>query len=135
MSLDFAWDEEKKYETIPEGVYTCQINKASINETQEKPRLEWEFLIIDGQFERRKVWINQVITPKSVYFINRNLAPFGMSSKSPKDLPGLLEIIIGASCKINLTHSKYKSAANPDKVYYEAEIIESLKTDDNQIPF
>jgi len=145
MSLDFLWEDDKpKYEKLPVGVYTVAINSATIDTTKETPKLCWEMQIIGGDHDKRKVWFNQNITPKSKYFINRNLAPFGQKADSPASLADILPKLLNEKCEINLTYRPWTNPSGETKDYVQVEINNWLanfdgdmagKVDPNQIPF
>jgi len=140
MSLDFGWEDEKpKFEKIPAGVYTVEITGALLDTTRENPRISWEFTMIMGEFDRRKLWFNQNVTTKSKYFVNRNLAPFGQKAEKPSDLADILPKLVGEKCQINLTYKPWTNpTTNETKDYAQIEINNWLadfkKTMNDPIP-
>lgn len=116
MSLDFGWDEtqeKKKYDPVPTGVHTVEITGAMLDSTTDKVKINWEFTVIGGPCERRKIWYNQTVTPKSKYFVNRNLAPFGQKADKPSDIADILPKLLNEKCEINLT---YRDWTNPEGI-------------------
>jgi hypothetical protein len=115
-----------------------------IDSTKTTPKLSWEFTIIGGDHDRRKIWFNQNITPKSKYFINKNLAPFGQKADSPAALADILPKLLNEKCEINLTYRPWTNPQGETRDYVQVEINNWLanfdgdmkaKLDDSQIPF
>jgi hypothetical protein len=146
MSLDFSWDEEKpKFEKIPAGVYTTAITSVMVDTTRETAKLCWEFQVIGGDHDKRKIWFNQNVTPKAKYFINRNFQPFGQKANSPQEISDIAGKLLNEKCEINLTYRPWTNpTTNETKDYPQVEINNWLanfdgdmkaKLDDSQIPF
>lgn len=130
---NFKFEEDTKNKTIPPGIYEAKITGFTVTNEDDRPKINYEYSLIQGEYSPLRIWINQVLTPKSKYFINKNLAPLGLKVSEPKDLRDVATAIVGKEVKILVGHSTYKSPKNPDKVFYTVDITEEMKA--NAIPF
>lgn len=128
-------EEKTEYETLPEGQYNVLIESALIDGNTGK--ISWTFKILEGKYQNRKIWRTTPLSGKGAYYTNQILKPF--NKKLPEDLntlPEMLSPVCGRGVLLYVTHSKFKSERNPDKVFYDVKVdglLEHIQSD--QIPF
>jgi len=64
INLDYDLENvSDSFEPLPEGQYMCRLDKCElVNSSTGKPMLKMEWVIIDGEFEGRKLFDNVVLT-------------------------------------------------------------------------
>jgi len=56
-------DVKDSFEPLPEGQYMCRLDKCTLTQSSTgKPMLKMEWVVIDGEFEGRRIFDNVVIT-------------------------------------------------------------------------
>lgn len=80
MAIDFdQWDKEfggeqavsetkeaakNEFRDVPDGTYTCDLEKLELGESKAgKPMIKGMFRIVDGEYNKQCLFVNQVITP------------------------------------------------------------------------
>src|SRR3990172_488483 len=92
--------EEKSFSPIPTGKYLAQITNCALNESDDPSRVEWEFTILGGDYEHRKVWQNQRLDATGIPYIKQNFTLLGLPSDSPKELKESLAQAIGIGVEL-----------------------------------
>lgn len=133
FNFEDAWNNQAartEFEPIPDGKYHAQITKATFVEKKDgKPaKVQWEYTITDsGKFEKRKVWENNQISQKGMFFLRRNLDILGLSEgvKSTSDIVGKLEYALNKRVVLTITQRTFN-----DKIYNNGQIDELITIDD-----
>jgi len=59
-------DVKDSFEPLPEGQYMCRIDKCTLTQSSTgKPMLKMEWVVIDGEFEGRRIFDNVVISDQT----------------------------------------------------------------------
>ena len=140
-NFDKAWADagtKTEYEPLPSGEYAADITAAVLEEEpgegwQEswgefKPRVKWEFTIQGDEYDGRKLWVNNHLTPKALYRLKNNLQNCGQVIESKAQLPTALGNCLNKTVKVNVSQNSYMG-----KVRNDAEIVAPDKDDD--LPF
>ena len=139
MEFEFEDQPKKEFQELPEELYTVTITQALLNTSEERPVINWEFTICDGDFSTRRMWDNFTLTPKNKYFLNRDfLSPLGLTINAASELTAALTKAMGMKVKLMREKSDYTNPQKPDKVYYKhtvTELLEKPTVNENEIPF
>jgi hypothetical protein len=68
MTLDLDGVDETKpdFEPLPPGIYNCEINDCEFRRSKAgNPMLSWQFTVLDGEFENRKLFYQTVLNKES----------------------------------------------------------------------
>ncbi|MHA1302218.1 MAG: DUF669 domain-containing protein [Candidatus Heimdallarchaeaceae archaeon] len=109
------FSEVGTFEPIPGGVYKLQLVGAEIRESQrsEYPYINWTFEIREGDFQGRKIWHTNSLTPGGgpAYYLQRTLVALGVDPDSLKgevEFPeGFFESLVGAECRAVIIQEAY----------------------------
>ena len=85
--LDEQWQKEARqkaqeeagksndYELLPEGTYNVKVEDWTIMRSKKKetPGLNMEFVVVDGDHKKRKIWHTFWLTPNNLPFVGRDL--------------------------------------------------------------
>lgn len=118
--------ETNEFKTIPQGNYTAIIQEASINETKDPARVEWEFTIVEGEYSNRKLWQTQMLDHRGIPWIKKNLDLLDEACENPDKLESALAACVGKKVELYVKHNPNPN--NPDKPYTNAYINELLST-------
>lgn len=58
FSDDVVAQSPKKFEKLPKGKYQVTLNKATEGEKNNNTRLTFEFQVVEGEYEGRKIWLD-----------------------------------------------------------------------------
>jgi len=86
LSIDFTDVEGAGgFTPLPNGRYLLQVTDWELTETKNAgklpagtPGIKWEFTVIDGEYENRKLWTNHWIAATSLPFLKGFLAATGV---------------------------------------------------------
>jgi len=95
LSVDFTGVEGAAgFKPLPNGSYLLQVTDWELTETKNPgklpvgtPGLKWEFTVIDGDHEDRKLWTNHWLTATSFPYLKGFLAATGEYSEEELDGP------------------------------------------------
>jgi hypothetical protein len=78
MRIDFS-EVEDTFEVLPEGRYECVVEDCQVRESKSSDNnyLNWEFKIIDGEYEDRRIWIGTSFSPKALAGMKQVLVNIG----------------------------------------------------------
>lgn len=64
IDLDYDLrDVKDSFEPLPEGQYMCRLDKCTLTQSSTgKPMLKMEWVVIDGEFEGRRLFDNVVLS-------------------------------------------------------------------------
>ena len=119
-ALDDDWAEAPaaaEFENVPDGVYEAVTGDATIKRTQaDEPRLSICCEITAGPHAGRTVWYGSMFRAKSLPFLKRDLAKFGISLASIKEIrnPDVLDRMSRIPCRIRV-----KTKKDFTNVYFE----------------
>lgn len=86
LSIDFTDVEGAGgFTPLPNGRYLLQVTDWELTETKNPgklpvgtPGIKWEFTVIDGEYENRKLWTNHWIAATTLPFLKGFLAATGV---------------------------------------------------------
>jgi hypothetical protein len=114
--LDWFKDDEseKKFEDLPEGIYSATLTNATLDETKDEPRLSVEFTLES----RRKVWLNLRFSEKQKKFANWQFRELGVYDRAKEIAASGKPIahcfldavgeIVGVICEIEVSYRDWQ---------------------------
>jgi hypothetical protein len=81
ISVNFSDVED--FELLPAGVYPATVTAVTESENPGPSGytyLNWEFTILEGEFEDRKQWTITSLSPKAAFRLKEVLVAFGVSA-------------------------------------------------------
>jgi hypothetical protein len=124
-----GWDEtpERAFDDVDPGKYQTRIDSATLNNAKSTGRLQvsWELTIMNGDFRGRKLFKHDGLdTEDGRSYFRGHLAKLGHEwPDDPKDLPSLLEELIGTFAAVTVRKRKEGDGVS---VYFD----KSLDSDD-----
>jgi len=115
MSQTSWFDDEEETKLLAEGVYTCILSNATLDETKPDARISVEFL----HDNKRKSWLNLTFGETRKKFVNWQLRELGVYdrtkeisiAKNQSPARSALEAIgeiLGAVCEIVIEHNEWQ---------------------------
>jgi hypothetical protein len=103
-------------DTVPEGEHEAVITGVTMRQSQTgtHPYLNWEFQIVEGEHEGRKVWMMTSLAPNALFRLRDTFVALGFSSDAVIELDvdeenTLVEpSVIGLPVRIQTTLEKYQ---------------------------
>lgn len=80
MTIKIDFSGIKSLELLPVGIYKVMVTDAKENEGKTYPYITWEFTIIDGAYEGRKLWMNTSLSPKALFKLKEMLIALGVQA-------------------------------------------------------
>lgn len=60
--IEAAAENTQEYDETPDGVYTVKVEKLEVGETKDhRPMLKAQFRIVEGDYEKRCIFLNRVL--------------------------------------------------------------------------
>lgn len=81
--------KEKKYQSVPDGKYAVLVENVALtrSKTTGNPLLKWALNVLDGPYQGRRMWHNNVIaTDNNVQWLRNDLYTSGLEIKSLAEL-------------------------------------------------
>jgi len=94
---------------VPDGTYEALVYAARITRSKsgERLMLEWELIIIEGEYESRKVWDYQFLDdPERFPWIKKRFNICNIHLPRLSDLPEKLENLVGSLVEITIKTKK-----------------------------
>jgi hypothetical protein len=110
MQLDFTNVKTLDTNPVPAGEYYIQVVacKPSVSKNG-KPMIEWQFRIADGEYENRRLFMNNVLQENSLWKLKQTLQGLGFTEE---DLEGPIDFepgeMIGLEAYANVTMRLYE---------------------------
>lgn len=129
-TIDFPAGEE--FETIEKGTYEATVFAVEEAESGSgNSYLRWTFKIQEKPYLARRVWLNTSLLPQSLWVLANLLEnAFGMEVRGKKIKISDILDLVGASCKVVITHRQYEGKVKeevnnilPSSEAYEAEVV------------
>jgi hypothetical protein len=106
LSVNFKGVEGKQ-STIPADDYAVKVDEVTEEEGQNHPYLKWVFVITDGDFEGRKLYLNTSLSPNALWNLRGLLESLGQ--EVPDDEMDIdLEELVGSECVVTTDTEKYE---------------------------
>ncbi len=98
-----------EYDALPKGLYNCSVTSFLDKVSKKgKPMVEWQFTIIEGELKGRKIWLNNTLTPESLWAFKRSLLAVGFTEEQLEgDLEVEAEDVIDQECTIRTDQEEY----------------------------
>ena len=119
--------EERDFETIPDGKYQVNVDRAELTraQTSGNPMLKWTLRILAPKFRGRLLWRNNVLaTRENIKWLKTDLHTCGLDLERLSDLPTHLEKLINV--KLEVTK---RTRGENENVYINRRIV--LEDDGN----
>jgi len=86
---------------VPRGEYVCHVTKGELETSRTKgtPGYKVEFVVIDGEFKGRKLWLDCWLTPAALPQSKRDLGKLGITTPEQMEQP----LPRGIRCKVQVT--------------------------------
>lgn len=110
LSVNFA-DVEGGYEPLPEGEYDAIIEAVEVRDSKSSDHdyLNWEFKILDEEFEDRRVWGITSLSPKALFRLKDDFVALGI-------IEGDEELDIEWEDGVDITSQEGPSVIEPELV-------------------
>lgn len=112
------------YALIPNGLYEARLREVKVNEGKNDPYWVWEFEIIAGEFESRRLWNNTSLSEKSLPFLKKTLLAFGSDDPTANT-----DELLGQWCVLSVGRRTIASGEREGEVVNS--IVEVLPYDDD----
>ncbi len=108
-----------------------KVNAATFEELPESPhpKIKWEYQIVEGEFENRRIWQTQALSEKGCRFVYQNLNNLGQNVEDPRDLLSALQNVIDQRC--TATVKQQPNERDPSKPFYNVYV----SADEPSLPF
>ena len=102
---DFAHAEveEREFETIPDGKYQVNVERAELTraQTSGNPMLKWTLRILAPSHKGRLLWRNNVMASnENIKWLKQDLFTCGLQLQRLSDLPGQLEQLLNVKLEV-----------------------------------
>lgn len=104
---------KKNFLPLQTGKYPVEVNKALIDDSGEKAFIDWEFQVIDGEHQGRRIWTRSYLTTKAYPIIRNIIVDAGFVLDRAEELQGVLEKLAEKNWIMDL-----KVSPNPNKPEY-----------------
>jgi hypothetical protein len=63
------FSDVEDFEALPEGEYAVEIDKVEVrrNKADDGDYLNWEFVVLDGDYENRRLWLITSLKPQALF--------------------------------------------------------------------
>ena len=101
------WDSTEAagdFGPVPRGEYVCHVTKGELESSRSKgtPGYKVEFVILDGDFKGRKLWLDCWLTGPALPMSKRDLGKLGIVSTEQMERP----LPRGIRCKVTVVLRK-----------------------------
>jgi hypothetical protein len=85
-TVNFA--DVDSFEPLPEGSYDIEIDKVEVrrNKADDGDYLNWELLVIDGEYENRRLWMITSLKPKALFRLKQVLIDLGIIDEDEEEM-------------------------------------------------
>lgn len=121
-TVNFA--DVDSFEPLPEGLYDVEIDKVEVrrNKADDGDYLNWELLVIDGEYENRRLWMITSLKPTALFRLKQCFEDLG--------------IIDGDDEEVELEYDddvEVSNSGGPRILYPELEGLEAVATVKNEM--
>jgi hypothetical protein len=85
-TVNFA--DVDSFEPLPEGTYDIEIDKVEVrrNKADDGDYLNWELVVIDGEYENRRLWMITSLKPTALFRLKQVLEDLGMLEDDDEEM-------------------------------------------------
>jgi hypothetical protein len=85
-TVNFA--DVDSFEPLPEGTYDIEIDKVEVrrNKADDGDYLNWELVVIDGEYENRRLWMITSLKPNALFRLKQVLEELGMLEDEDEEM-------------------------------------------------
>jgi hypothetical protein len=115
-SVDFTNVQTLNMNPLPAGQYYVQVVACNPKSSKAgKPMFEWQYRVVDGEFENRRIYQNTMLQQESLWKLKQNLVGLGYSEA---DLEGNIQIdpeeMFGLECYAVVTQRTWEGQVRND---------------------
>lgn len=115
LKVNFSDVQTSNFDPLPAGTYVCNVTNYEMREAGEQaknpgsPYINWEFTVIKGEFDNRKLWSNTSLLPQALFSLKGLMEASGRYSR--EQLDGDLEFdpddLVSATVKVVVRQREY----------------------------
>lgn len=85
-TVNFA--DVDSFEPLPEGSYDIEIDKVEVrrNKADDGDYLNWELVVIDGEYENRRLWMITSLKPQALFRLKQVLLDLGIIDEDEAEM-------------------------------------------------
>lgn len=125
--------DHTSFDELPDGKYKVQVDRVELamSKSSGRPQLVWEFVVIEGKFEGRRIWkYNGLNSSEQIEWLKNDLYTAGLELTRLSDLEYRLGELLDQYLEINLKTKIYKN--EPTQNVYINKMIEVNKLSGHQ---
>ena len=116
-NFNSQWDATEAagdFGPVPRGEYVCHVTKGELesSRTNRTPGYKVEFVILDGEYKGRRLWLDCWLTPAALAQSKRDLGKLGITSPAMMERP----LPRGIRCKVMVVLRKDDDGIERNKV-------------------
>jgi hypothetical protein len=76
------------FEPLPEGSYDIEVDKVEVrrNKADDGDYLNWELVVIDGEYENRRLWMITSLKPQALFRLKQVLLDLGIIDEDEEEM-------------------------------------------------
>lgn len=116
------WSQVEDFQALPAGEYACRLSGAEYVEESKssgQPYYALTFTVDEGQYQNRKLFKNQSMSPDALPFMKQTLKALGQEQLSDDDdLDVVFAQLVGNECRLKVSQREYQGEMrnNVDRV-------------------
>ena len=116
--------QPQPFQPVPDGKYQVVVETVELTKTRTtgNPMLKWRLRIAGPALADRILFKNQVITGKTIPFVEKEFRVCGLQMESLSELPALLPGL--SNLRLEVT-KKGRGEQHPDEIYFERNLTAS----------
>ncbi|HEX4503378.1 MAG TPA: DUF669 domain-containing protein [Scandinavium sp.] len=85
-TVNFA--DVDSFEPLPEGSYDIEVDKVEVrrNKADDGDYLNWELVVIDGEYENRRLWMITSLKPQALFRLKQVLLDLGIIDEDEEEM-------------------------------------------------
>lgn len=86
INVDFS--DVDSFEPLPEGQYDVEIDKVEVRENKagDGLYLNWELIVLDGEYENRRLWMITSLKPQALFRLKQVLEDLGVTDDEDEEV-------------------------------------------------
>lgn len=139
MKINFGDIKSSTLDSLPEDRYQVKIENAILKTTNDglNQMVALTFVVMDGEFKKRKLWENVTLTEKSLWRL-KQILEFSGSPLAAKeaDIQDVIDDIIGRYLDVYAVPDKTNTGNPTNKIttFYESSLSEEETSPESDIP-
>lgn len=117
LRIDFS-EVEDTFDVLPEGRYECVLEDCQVRESKSSDNnyLNFEFEVVDGEYEDRRIWIGKSFSPKALAQMEQTLVALGAIEEDE-------DVEFDWDDSVDVTPNEGPQLTNPEVIGLPASIV------------